>query len=32
MMMSDCAALVTRFRAAWPGNFGNAAEARRASD
>jgi hypothetical protein len=25
MMMSDCAALVTRLRAAWPGNFGNAA-------
>ncbi|MGY3038148.1 hypothetical protein ACVIIV_007318 [Bradyrhizobium sp. USDA 4354] len=32
MMMIDCAALVTRFHAAQPGNFGNAAEARRASD
>jgi len=32
MMMIDCAALVTRFRAARPGNFGNAAEAHRASD
>ncbi|MBH5388910.1 hypothetical protein [Bradyrhizobium diversitatis] len=26
MMMSDCAALVTHFRAVRPGSFGNAAE------
>ncbi|WP_271585839.1 hypothetical protein [Bradyrhizobium sp. CCBAU 53415] len=32
MMMIDCAALVTRFRAARPGNFGNTAEAHRVSD
>ncbi|MBR0957256.1 hypothetical protein [Bradyrhizobium japonicum] len=31
MMMIDCAALVTRFHAAQPGNFGNAAAPRERS-